>query len=1413
MLSIPTGLVAAVFLHATCCFEQLASNFLMYDKNVNKCLKGYQPLKLFYCDSNQLSQQFRWTSNDRIFNVNLKKCLGAGSKADGSGLQWYTCDDKSDLQKWECKNNTLLTLKGTDLFLSQEENTVLRLTQDNSTASQWLIHGTEEGLCSRPYQELYTIEGNGFGRPCNFPFQSDGKWYSDCAPMKSTNRTWCSIDRDRWGYCPTTSTEHWKKNPVTGIFYQVNVNSALTWHQARKSCQQQDSDLLSITEPQEQTFISGITSEFKTVFWIGLNRLNIEAGWQWTSEKPFRYLRWGSGQPNREHGWACGSFSTLENFSWYNKLCSKKHGYICQKGSLFPTIPPDFPVSCSAPWIPYAGHCYFLNRTKNTWKEANDQCITGGGHLVSIHNREEQSFVFSQLGYRETDKLWIGLNDKKTQLLFDWSDQSPVTFTTWDAQEPSHHRSEEEDCVLMGGKDGNWADEVCNRKYGFICKKAGDSKSASASDVQSPGCKMGWVRHGYYCYFVGSETRTFEEAGEICKKSSAYLVDVQNRVENAFLISLIGARPERHFWMGLTNQRDRYTFEWTNTPNVPYTHWNTLMPGQKQGCVAMTTGTLAGLWDVLSCSSKEKYICKHQAEGVVTTPAPPTSPAPSCAEGWEPLGTRPFCYKFYSMEYDERKSWFEALDFCRSIGGDLVSIHSRVDHIKAEHGWHGWIGYSAQDPSVGYTWSDGSASSYTNWNVGEPDNKHNVENCAALDLLSVVWEDRSCEYKNDFICEIRKGITPKPPANFTTPENNVTVDGWIEFNGHQYYISKHDSAYMDNARAHCKMHHGDLVVINDKAENQFLWKQIIHSWGHYYIGLRIDFDSNMQWVDGTPVTFQRWDDEEPPSDISDETCVLMGCSYGVWSVTNCGRSWGFICERNEAHPINSTLAPPEAPKGGCAPEWTQYKQHCYKTEKSPRTYQEAQRYCRAEGGNLVSILSNEEQAFLTFLMSGVHGDVWIGMKSENSQIFWTDGRGIPFTNFNRMGDEYPHRYLYRTLNFFDDEEIVCYKMILYPSIITGHWRPANCNDTNGFICKRTVDTRIPPQNTEPSQSYLSFGNYSLKVLLNNLTWWEAKKACVEDKAHLVSIRDGITEGYIEMLAHKLKQPIWIGLNKNETEGYFRWIDGWNLNMVNWARNEPKAHFPCVYVDQEGVWKTAQCNQSLPSVCKKSADIAPTPDTRYPGVCPESAGHVMWVPFRGHCYMIVQDEENFARALMACTRTGASLLSIEDPEEAKFVNSLVEEVQDTYDAIWLGLYKNLKGQWEWVDKTVLDFTNWAEDEPDDYDDYAVISTKDFKWRPTGLYSYKAYICKVAKGPIPAVATAKSVSQDVRRSFAMAAVVIIVAVVLLVGIAVFIYQKGYKPSLPSGPTFENPMYFKVSKEAVPDTKNLINDAELE
>lgn len=60
----------------------------------------------------------------------------------------------------------------------------------------------------------------------------------------------------------------------------------------------------------------------------------------------------------------------------------------------------------------------------------------------------------------KTDKLWIGLNDLKTTMFFEWSDHSSVPFVSWEINEPSHNADNEEDCVLIKGEVGASASQT-----------------------------------------------------------------------------------------------------------------------------------------------------------------------------------------------------------------------------------------------------------------------------------------------------------------------------------------------------------------------------------------------------------------------------------------------------------------------------------------------------------------------------------------------------------------------------------------------------------------------------------------------------------------------------------------------------------------------------------------------------------------------------------------------------------------------------------------------------------------------------------------------------------------------------------------------------------------------------------------
>ncbi|KAM9349608.1 macrophage mannose receptor 1b [Symphorus nematophorus] len=1363
----------------------------------------------------------RWTTGDRLYVTTTKKCLGAQGKTVGSEVNLYDCDDSSELQKWECKNETLLALKDQPLYIEVRADESIALSKTVGPNNQLTITGTASGACSRTFRELYTIEGNAFGKPCMFPFLYKDRWFGDCTTFDSSaKRAWCAIgtkfEHEKWGYCPTTSTDHWAKNLISGAYYQLNTQSALTLAQADTSCKQQGASLLSVSDPNEQAFVSAILGSAKNKLWIGLI-LDPEHGWQWSDGKPFRYLRWGAGNPLPNPGHNCAFLDSAGQHTWKTSTCTKKLGYICYKDGAPPTHPQVEEGFCSTPWIPYNGHCFHLQRNVKTWSDAQRECRKAGGDLVSIRNVEDQSFVISQLGFASTDELWIGLNDIRTEGLFDWSDHSAVTFTSWQFGKPAVS-TDAEDCVLITGENGNWADRSCDETHGFICMKQSATERTGDEINLDVGCKAGWKRHGSFCYFIGTETKTFDEAKADCEASGSYLADVSNGVDNAFLVSLVGLRPEKYFWLGLSNMKNIDEFVWTNGNAVRFTHWNIGMPGYEQGCVAMTTGILAGLWDRLPCTNQSKYICKHLAEGAVMTVPPPTQSPPKCADGWSRLGTRNYCSKFFTGPRSHEKTWFEARDYCRAIGGDLLSIHSSTELYVGRHG-RAWIGLRAPDISTGYQWSDGSPLNFQHWQEGEPNNHNNDESCAEFRMYhwdeSGSWNDVNCESYNDWLCQIRAGVTPHPPPNDTAPDYNTTSDGWLEWRGKQYYINRTPMS-MEDARHHCQRRHGDLVSISSKEENVFIWKQISRTYGSYYIGLSVDLDGSFWWMDGTPMGVQRWDENQPNTNTFDQNCVSMSYYMGFWQTCNCGQEHQFICKRGGSPPVNTTVPPTTPPKGGCPLKWNKFDSKCY-TFNTNRvtTWEEARRQCISIGGYLVSIPTRRVQAFLITKMAEITGDLWIGLNGlKQDGFYWTDGKPRRYTNWGYSKNRRRPGTFYQRWNEED-----CVVMTSSSIIGTGKWLIKSCNDTNGFICHRDLETNLPPPaDTTIPNVYVQLGNDSIKVVTKNMTWDEAKKSCENEKASLASLRNEWTQAYVELLAMNLKTRVWIGLNKQQTGGYFRYIDGWYLNFASWAADEPSRDKPCVYLDVDGKWRTQFCNQTMSSVCMQSTDVPPTESSIYPGVCPEETREeyrqsYIWLPYKGHCYVFITDEMEWPSAATSCARHGGILASIQDPDEQQFIKSNVEIFQDSISSFWIGLYKTHLGTWQWLDKTVLDYTNWAPEEPE-YD-YGEISSSDGTWSSGRRWHDRGYICKTPKVmPMdPGSKPEPRKGEDPRKRVHTSLVVVLIIAVIstLMGVGFFFYKKSPRPL----PTFDNPLYFdsERSQPDVVDTNKLIENAEVE
>ncbi|TKS87642.1 Macrophage mannose receptor 1 [Collichthys lucidus] len=1247
-------------------------SFLIYNENHNKCIKAESATSMTVatCDPRAKDQQFRWASESRILSLSLKLCMGATEIKDWVKVVLFECDESNNLQHWQCKNETLFGLKDQDLHLNwgnRGERNIM-IYKGSGLWSRWRIFGTRGDLCSKGYQEVFTLGGNAFGGPCQFPFRFMEKWYAECTKDgRSDGQLWCATSRDydkekKWGFCPTKGTSGWDTDPVTGVQYQRNAQSVLTWHQARVSCQQQGADLLSIVELHEQASLI------------------------------------------RARAYMCNP-NAGKAAKWESNACTKKLGYIYK----------DQPSFCPSHWVPYAGNCYYLERTKKMWRDALAACHKEGGDLASILNIEEQSFIISQTGYLPTDVLWIGLNDQRNQMLFEWSDRSHVTYTQWQSGEPSHATNLQEDCVLIRGKDGRWADHMCEKTFGYICKKKASTKPGEGTHEEAnPGCKLGSRRFGSYCYNIGSETKTFNDAKRTCSDAGGNLVDVADRYESAFLVSLVGLRPEKYFWTGLSNTEDRSTFRWTTRRKVAFTNFNVGMPDRKQGCVAMTTGFFAGLWDVVSCSNREKYICKKPAEGVAVTTVPPTTAALSCEAGWNPVVNRNMCYK----------------------------------------------------------------SDFENWGYGEPNNHNDNEHCAEVQFYyGRHWNDRHCEAYQDWLCQIRKGVTPKPEPVIVEQVYNTTEDGWIIYNDTQYLINT-DNLDMEAARAVCKKGFGELAVITGDTERKFIWKQIAKGLeGQYFIGMTVNLDKSFSWLDGTPVTYTAWEKNEPNFANNDETCVTIYKSMGYWNDINCGLELPSICKRSSNF-VNTTMAPTPIPSGGCAPEWLAFQGKCYKivdNDNDKKNWQDARSHCVNQGGNLVSILNEKEQAFLTTQMVRYNDDLWTGMNDVNWEMrfVWTDGKRISYTNWAK-----------------------------------GH--PSSVPDGLYSFMSEIV---VPPTTVQPKAFY-KLGNDSYKLVAQKMRWDEARRQCQADDADLASILNSVTHAYITLHIFKYNEPVWIGLNSNVTGGRYKWVDNWMLSFTKWGPEEPKHNFGCVYMDVDQKWKTGPCTSTYYSICKKSTDIAPSEPPQLPGKCPEPKKRKTWIPFRGHCYSFLSSMvDNWAHASVECLKMGASLVSIEDPQESQFIQQNLELLQDGAKSFWIGLYKTHEGEWMWIDNSAVDYTNWKKGMPKT-DSCVDIHSDSGQWSTTTCTRYKSYICKTAK-VIPPTEKPPAVAHVIEpksNGSAGITVAVVLVVIAIIGLGAFLLFRKQIPTPVLGEsTFDNKLYFNNPLRAAVDTKGLVANIE--
>nr|XP_020506487.1 macrophage mannose receptor 1-like [Labrus bergylta] len=1072
----------------------------------------------------------------------------------------------------------------------------------------------------------------------------------------------------------------------------------------------------------------------------------------------------------------------------------------------------DGELRCSGPdWYEFGEFCYKPFEDKKTWSDAQSTCRGMGAELVSIRSMTEQSWLESYL-YLATSDVWTGLNDLVVPGMFTWSDEHMVTFTYWAPGEPNNHDGFSEDCVEMLYQSGRWNDVSCSELNTYICKMPKAHYPVPSVKPTVYGCPQGWDAYGYACYWMEETGRSWSDAKDFCKAQDGFLLHIGDIYEQAhFTVALAGKTGM--WWIGLRagGQGEGVDYKWDNGLPLTFTHWDREQPDDGDGtCVAMTTGAVGGFWDDKQCLEKYSFICEKPRPDITPPTKPPTPPpAEGCADSWTALPAFRHCYRlFHDVKWSQKKSWGAANEDCVSRGAILVSIHSQAEEEFLSiysKGTSKWIGLKHNPTEGGYSWSDGTALSHTNWGPGEPNNHEGREEC--VEMVSTTngtfswWNDLNCDAHQDWICMIAKGkkpiLPPIPPPPVPAPDCGSNP-GWRKNENICYYYNDTDVVDFHTAMRRCYAEKASLVSIHSKEEQAYVNSmvgtgEVSASW----IGMRMFGTAGGQymWVDFSPLTYTHWGPGEPNNANGEEQCVQMNRHQGGWNDANCGRAGaGYVCKKypGDIH----TPPPPTQPwEGNCPAGWIRFNNKCFmfkgKKGEIKANWSYARSWCKDQGGDLAVIDNQYENDFVSSYLRDLELPTWIGMSDllVENQYAWSDGVSpVLYTNWN---DKEPN-------NAGGAEHCVA---LAHNHLVSGKWNDDACHKDHSFVCSRKKSSSIdpPPPTKNPCPAgYISWYMNCYKLVEEKATWEAAQTACAQQGGNLASIDMSYDQAFVAGVVLNGKEDAWIGLKRKE-DGSYTWTDGWPVFFTQWGPGEPSniKDEGCVSMHGSrafhGTWNDTKCDLAKPYICKISSEKPPPTPAPGDGRCLP-----FWMPYGRYCYGVYDGQQGFSwpDSQHYCQSIKAELVSIHSRAEVEFIRNL--NYTNNHN-IWIGLTRDNNFGWGWTDRTSLGFLNWAQGEPNAAfhpgevaEENCVEMYADGRWNDNNCLNKRGFVCRHRQyyttddggNPVFPTDGPGSSNGGVIAGGIIAAIVI---VALIFGLLFYVFKiRGYKLSSLSLPT---------------------------
>uniref|UniRef100_A0AC34GSL2 C-type lectin domain-containing protein n=1 Tax=Panagrolaimus sp. ES5 TaxID=591445 RepID=A0AC34GSL2_9BILA len=289
---------------------------------------------------------------------------------------------------------------------------------------------------------------------------------------------------------------------------------------------------------------------------------------------------------------------------------------------------------------------------------------------------------------------------------------------------------------------------------------------------------------------------------EICNTFNGNLVTIHDMFSNVFVVDQAKHFFQENFWFGLMDLMSVGNWSWIDGTPTDFLDWDRGQPKKKNGydCGAMILSS--GRWMSDNCLTQKNYVCLIQATNGTTitstkasttattkkvsmsspkTSTPTTSSTPTsiqktstatfttppalpggCPSTWTFFNVTGFCYKVVMKE----EGWEDARNFCKSVGGDLVSIHSEAENTFVSNlvppseinCKNAEIGLRFDTDQGKWTWTDNTYFDVSFWAPKYPKNGQkcgisiNSKDCSDPPGL---WATTYCEEQEQSICKMR----------------------------------------------------------------------------------------------------------------------------------------------------------------------------------------------------------------------------------------------------------------------------------------------------------------------------------------------------------------------------------------------------------------------------------------------------------------------------------------------------------------------------------------------------------------------------------------------------------------------------------------------------------------------------------